>query len=194
MEVDGSADAGEQQPSQPAPVVVDEEVEEVAVAPAGPVDQASSNEGAADPGEDADDDFFDVVVTSVEHSSDAVAGASVTHAIASSLSSAGAYAAYTVELVVTKGASSYCIQRPLPMLFEVLRALDASAQQQRDKPAPDETAGASDHVQAGVIPEFPAKSNATDAMIAQWCGSMTAFLAGACVQNTNVISWSCHTD
>lgn len=151
------------------------ELEQVAVASEAPLTHQSEAEaqenveqhGEADQGEpqqaaepsdddDARDDFLDVVVTSVEHVSDA----SVAYAITSSLSSAAICASYVVELVVTKGPSSYCVQRPLPALLEVLQSVH-----------PD----AADHD----IPEFPLSGNASDAHIAQWCGDMTTFLAGA---------------
>jgi hypothetical protein len=168
------ANATAPSPPLPLPGAAGNEGEDVRDVTTDLADPVAPAEGTVGREEGVDDDFFDVVVTSVEHSSDAAAGASVTHAIASSLSSAGAYTGYTVELVVTRGVSSYCIRRPLPLLFELLRALDAGAPQQKEAASADDSG-----TEAGRIPEFPAKGNASDAMIAQWCGSMTAFLAGA---------------
>lgn len=184
-DMDAEAAAPPLPPPLPAPGAVGKEEEDALGITADLADPAAPAEGAAGHEERVDDDFFDVVVTSVEHSSDAAAGASVTHAIASSLSSAGAYVGYTVELVVTRGASSYCIRRPLPLLFELLRALDAGAPPQEEDAFRDD----SGH-EAGGIPEFPAKGSASDAMIAQWCGSMTSFLAGAfCRPRCMADSW-----
>lgn len=67
------------------------------------------------------DHFLDVVVTSVD-----AATPSVTQTIASSLSASG-LGAYTVEFVVTKGAASYCIERPLYALFDVLNSIQTAA-------------------------------------------------------------------
>ncbi|KAG6590892.1 uncharacterized protein IUM83_18424 [Phytophthora cinnamomi] len=109
------------------------------------------------------DNFLDVVVTSVD-----AAAPSVTQAIASSLSSSG-LGAYSVEFVVTKGAASYCIQRPLYALFDVLGAIQAAA--------PKLQRTGEEHKEPPPLPEFPPKGNRNDAVIAQWCGDMTAFLA-----------------
>ncbi|GMF39854.1 unnamed protein product [Phytophthora fragariaefolia] len=109
------------------------------------------------------DRFLDVVVTSVD-----AAPPSVTQAIASSLSAAG-LGGYSVELVVTKGAASYCIQRPLSALLDVLTAIQTAAP---TPPRRDDEA-----TEPPTPPEFPPKGNRNDAVIAQWCGEMTAFLA-----------------
>ncbi|KAK1941840.1 hypothetical protein P3T76_006904 [Phytophthora citrophthora] len=104
------------------------------------------------------DRFLDVVVTSVD-----TASPSVTQSIASSLSSSGLHS-YSVEFVVTKGATSYCIERPLNNLFDVLNTIQTAAPKQNDG---DELP---------ILPEFPPKSNRNDSEIAQWCAQMTEFL------------------
>lgn len=109
------------------------------------------------------DHFLDVVVTSVD-----AATPSVTQTIASSLSASG-LGAYTVEFVVTKGAASYCIERPLYALFDVLNSIQTAA------PKPQILRDEADA--PPVLPEFPPKGSRNDAVIAQWCGDMTAFLA-----------------
>lgn len=110
-----------------------------------------------------DDRFLDVVVTSVD-----AAPPSVTQSIASSLSASGLHV-YTVEFVVTKGATSYCIDRPLSALFDVLIATQAAA------PKPQRPSD--DAVEPLTPPEFPPKGSRNDSVIAQWCAQMTAFLA-----------------
>ncbi|KAE9292249.1 hypothetical protein PF008_g25123 [Phytophthora fragariae] len=106
------------------------------------------------------DHFLDVVVTSVD-----AAAPSVTQTIASSLSASG-LGAYSVEFVVTKGAASYCIERPLYALFDVLSAIQAAVPKPQ-RPSDDPPS----------LPEFPPKGSRNDAVIAQWCGNMTVFLA-----------------
>ncbi|KAJ8554824.1 hypothetical protein ON010_g9659 [Phytophthora cinnamomi] len=95
------------------------------------------------------DNFLDVVVTSVD-----AAAPSVTQAIASSLSSSG-LGAYSVEFVVTKGVASYCIQRPLYALFDVLGAIQAAA--------PKLQRTGEEHKEPPPLPEFPPKGNRNDA-------------------------------
>ncbi|KAG7379162.1 hypothetical protein PHYPSEUDO_008938 [Phytophthora pseudosyringae] len=103
--------------------------------------------------------FLDVVVTIV----DAVPP-SVSQSIASSLSASGLHA-YTVEFVVTKGATSYCIERPLSALFDVLNDIQARQSPSYDAEEPN------------ALPEFPPKGSRNDSVIAQWCAQMTTFLA-----------------
>jgi hypothetical protein len=129
-------------------------------APADPPPAPSASDDAI--GEEEDDidahRFLDVVVTSVD-----AAPPSVSQSIASSLSASGLHA-YNVEFVVTKGATSYCIERPLNALFDVLNAIQATAPKSGEEDPP-------------VLPEFPPKGNRNDAVIAQWCAQMTTFLA-----------------
>ncbi|RLN37053.1 hypothetical protein BBJ28_00020384 [Nothophytophthora sp. Chile5] len=145
---------------------------------AGPVEQQKEE------GDDDVDGFLDVVVTSVDAADALGATASVTQAIASSLSTSGLHA-YTVEFVVTKGAASYCIRRPLPALFDVLRFLEAatpkvqlvmlttsSDNSEGEAKAPEHSGNSL------LLPEFPPKGSRNDSLIAQWCGEMTAYLAG----------------
>ncbi|RLN90830.1 hypothetical protein BBJ28_00022956 [Nothophytophthora sp. Chile5] len=145
---------------------------------ADPVEQQEEEE------EDDDDGFLDVVVTSVDAADASGAASSVTQAIASSLSTSGLHA-YTVQFVVTKGATSYCIHRPLPALFDVLRSLEAATPKVQlvmlnvnsddsgEEAKAPETSG-----NALLLPEFPPKGSRNDSLIAQWCGEMTAYLAG----------------
>ncbi|CAH0488442.1 unnamed protein product [Peronospora farinosa] len=109
---------------------------------------------------DTTDQFLDVVVTSVDTISPRVS-----QSIASSLS-ASDLRVYTVEFVVTTGVHSYCIQRSLNTLFDVLTAIQTVAlklQQSSDD--------------SFTLPEFPSKGNRNDSVIAQWCAQMTEFLA-----------------
>ncbi|KAI9993751.1 hypothetical protein PInf_016270 [Phytophthora infestans] len=70
-----------------------------------------------DEGDNSDADrFLDVVVTSVD-----LGLPSITQTFASSLYTSDLHV-YTVEFVVTKGVTSYCIKRPLNTLFDVLNA------------------------------------------------------------------------
>ncbi|GMF38081.1 unnamed protein product [Phytophthora lilii] len=114
--------------------------------------------------DDADADrFLDVVVTSVD-----AAPPSVTQSIASSLSASGLNA-FNVEFVVTKGATSYCIERPLNALFDVLNSIQAAAPKVQ---RPSEDAN-----EPPALPEFPPKGNRYDSVVAHWCGEMNVFLA-----------------
>ncbi|KAG7400298.1 hypothetical protein PHYBOEH_006238 [Phytophthora boehmeriae] len=127
-----------------------------------PTEQISTPPSPANSNNSPDDDrYLDVVVTSVD-----AAASSVTQSIASSLSTSG-LSAYSVEFVVTKGATSYCIQRPLSTLFDVLNSIQAASPS-----APSE-----DTAKLPLVPEFPPKGSRSDAEIAQWCGDMTSFLA-----------------
>ncbi|KAF1790078.1 GOLD domain [Phytophthora cactorum] len=108
----------------------------------------------------ATDLFLDVVVTSVD-----VAPPSVTQSITSSLYTSDLHV-YTVEFVVTKGTTSYCIERPLNALFDVLNAIQAAAPKPRDHTN-----------EPPALPEFPPKGSRNDSVIAQWCAQMTTFLA-----------------
>ncbi|KAG3113045.1 hypothetical protein PI124_g7946 [Phytophthora idaei] len=108
----------------------------------------------------ATDLFLDVVVTSVD-----VAPPSVTQSITSSLYTSDLHV-YTVEFVVTKGTTSYCIERPLNTLFDVLNAIQAAAPKPRDHTN-----------EPPALPEFPPKGSRNDSVIAQWCAQMTTFLA-----------------
>ncbi|KAL4159474.1 hypothetical protein PRNP1_000051 [Phytophthora ramorum] len=115
----------------------------------------------ADGDDNPDDDrFLDVVVTSVD-----AAPPSVTQSIASSLSASGLHA-YSVEFVVTKGTTSYRIERQLNALFDVLNVIQAAAPKTQ-RP----------HDDVREPPEFPPKGSRNDAVIAQWCAQMTLFLA-----------------
>lgn len=121
------------------------------------------------------DDFLDVVVTSadaLDHTSASTATGVV--ASASSLLLLGLQE-YTVELVVTKGAGSYCIRRPLSELLAVL-------QLQTSAPRPN----ALEQLPIADAPAFPFKQSTNDALIAKWCGEMTHFLAGATTACTRI--------
>ncbi|TDH74299.1 hypothetical protein CCR75_001988 [Bremia lactucae] len=110
----------------------------------------------------ADDQFLDVVVTSV----DAVSPISVAQSFTSS-----SLMGYTVEFVVTKGATSYCMKRPLGTLYDVLNVIQATAL------AP---------TVMYALPVFPLQNSQNDAIIAQWCAQMTAFLA---MHGQNLLAW-----
>lgn len=116
------------------------------------------------------EDFLDVVVTSVDAvdggtSSAAAGGGSAGGVVASAISASSSLLLgsqeYMVELVVTKGSGSYCIRRPLSEFLTVLQASD-----------PFSSAA------LAAIPDFPSRQSKNDALIAKWCGDMTAFLAG----------------
>ncbi|EEY61482.1 uncharacterized protein PITG_01790 [Phytophthora infestans T30-4] len=114
-----------------------------------------------DEGDNSDADrFLDVVVTSVD-----LGLPSITQTFASSLYTSDLHV-YTVEFVVTKGVTSYCIKRPLNTLFDVLKSIQAAAPKQND--------GASEQP---TLPEFPSKGNRNVSVVAQWCAQMTAYLA-----------------
>uniref|UniRef100_M4BCW8 GOLD domain-containing protein n=1 Tax=Hyaloperonospora arabidopsidis (strain Emoy2) TaxID=559515 RepID=M4BCW8_HYAAE len=108
------------------------------------------------------DEFLDVVVTSV----DAVCP-SVTQSLALFTLSTSDLHVYTVEFVVTRGVTSYCIKRPLPTLYEVLSHIQTTSKT-REQSLPNDSIK---------LPEFPLKSTCNDAAIAQWCAQMTVFLA-----------------
>ncbi|KAL3668549.1 hypothetical protein V7S43_006632 [Phytophthora oleae] len=130
--------------------------------PPSPPDHTPSIPTDEDVSTDADR-FLDVVVTSVD-----AASPSVTQSITSSLSTAGLHA-YSVEFVVTKGATSYCIERPLNTLFNVLNAIQTAA------PTRQCTSDNADKLP--ILPEFPPRGSRNDSVIAQWCAQMTEFLA-----------------
>ncbi|KAF4144788.1 hypothetical protein GN958_ATG05956 [Phytophthora infestans] len=114
-----------------------------------------------DEGDNSDADrFLDVVVTSVD-----LGLPSITQTFASSLYTSDLHV-YTVEFVVTKGVTSYCIKRPLNTLFDVLNGIQAAAPKQNDEASEQPT-----------LPEFPSKGNRNDSVVAQWCAQMTAYLA-----------------
>uniref|UniRef100_A0AAV1T7U2 GOLD domain-containing protein n=1 Tax=Peronospora matthiolae TaxID=2874970 RepID=A0AAV1T7U2_9STRA len=108
------------------------------------------------------DEFLDVVVTSV----DAVCP-SVSQSLALFTLSTSDLHVYTVEFVVTRGVTSYCIKRPLPTLYEVLSHIQTTFTTREQSPPTDSIK----------LPEFPLKSTRNDAAIAQWCTQMTVFLA-----------------
>ncbi|KAF1331451.1 hypothetical protein FI667_g4237, partial [Globisporangium splendens] len=114
------------------------------------------------------DDFLDVVVTSVDacEGSSSIGAGSASGVVASALSAPSSLLMgsqeYLVELVVTKGSGSYCIRRPLSELLAVLQL-------------PDQLPSSA----LASIPVFPSKQSKNDALIAQWCGEMTSFLAGS---------------
>ncbi|ETI56316.1 hypothetical protein F443_01118 [Phytophthora nicotianae P1569] len=147
------------------------DVAEVADASAAPVAHDTPADSSAAPSQDPDvlvdenanfdaDRFLDVVVTSVD-----VAPPSVTQSITSSLYTSDLHI-YSVEFVVTKGTTSYCIERPLNTLFDVLNAIQVAA----STPIND----TNEHLR---LPEFPPKGSRNDSVIAQWCAQMTTFLA-----------------
>uniref|UniRef100_A0AAV2YLL5 GOLD domain-containing protein n=1 Tax=Lagenidium giganteum TaxID=4803 RepID=A0AAV2YLL5_9STRA len=102
---------------------------------------------------------LDVVVTAVEAAS----------APASALSALTAQT-FTVELVVSAGGFSYCIQRSLVTLLALLNKIGGPV------PAID----ASDPAEVLQVPEFPWKDGRnSDASLARWCAAMTAYLLAA---------------
>uniref|UniRef100_K3WL56 Uncharacterized protein n=1 Tax=Globisporangium ultimum (strain ATCC 200006 / CBS 805.95 / DAOM BR144) TaxID=431595 RepID=K3WL56_GLOUD len=124
------------------------------------------------------DDFLDVVVTSVDacEGSSGIGAGSASGVVASALSVSSSLLMgsqeYLVELVVTKGSGSYCIRRPLSELLAVLQL-------------PDQLPSSA----LASIPVFPPKQSKNDALIAQWCGEMTSFLAVQCSELRTLPKW-----
>jgi hypothetical protein len=112
----------------------------------------------ADRTDEEDDGTLDVVVTGVEidlsQGGASVVGAALLLGVQP----------FVVELVVTRARGSYCIQRDLTTFLNAIAA------------APSLKTTQDTHVKC---PEFPSKHAYNDAVLAQWCGDVTQYLAGS---------------